>query len=163
MKSKVLYAILGCLFMYLSAFSQDPNPPKTDDEIVTIPDIEAEFPGGIRALIQYIDENLIHPVKVLSENAAGRTAIRFVIKKDGSISNVSVVKGMPNCKECDEEAKKVIKNMPKWTPAYKFTQTKQVHILDDSSHVFTTPADHRSTEISIKADTSHKIPVRSPC
>lgn len=132
------YLFLGSLFIFLSAFTQQPNPPKTDDSIYELSEYDqlAEFPGGIKALIQFIDTNLIHPVQVLRDGVGGKVALRFVIEKDGSISNVSVLKGIPNCMECNEEAGKVIRNMPKWTPAYRFTRTNTTHILDDTLRVF---------------------------
>jgi protein TonB len=41
----------------------------------------------------------------------------MIIQKDGSISNVSVLRGAPDCPECDKEAVWVIKSMPNWVPA----------------------------------------------
>lgn len=177
MKNKILKTVFGCLFISVTAFAQEPylpkTTPKTEDSIYDSSeyDQEAEFPGGMRALIQYINENLIHPVKVLRENAAGRTAIRFIVEKDGSISTISVLKGISNCTECDVAAKKVIKDMPKWTPAYKFkrTTTKPVHVVDDTTNTIrvATPADRGSNDVRVKndevqrIDEVQKIPVRS--
>lgn len=75
---------------------------------------QAQFPGGIDKLLKYIQDNLVVPTE-LEENQ-GKCYIRFVIEKDGSVSNVVVVKGVQNCPACDREAIRVIKKMERWIP-----------------------------------------------
>ncbi len=99
-----------------------PPPPKPrikavpdTNEIVNFPHIEAEFPGGAEALMKYIDTNLVYPEVSREMHEQGRVYLSFIIEKDGSISNVQVVKGVS--KALDQEARRLVRNMPKWTPA----------------------------------------------
>lgn len=48
---------------------------------------------------------------------AGKTFLRFIVEKDGSLSQISIIKGVSGCPECDKEAIKVIEQTPKWIPA----------------------------------------------
>jgi TonB family protein len=83
----------------------------TDSQIYTISDQSAEFPGGFDGISKYVavnfDENIAAEI-------AGRIIVRFVVEKDGSISNVEVIKSLSN--ESSKEAIRVIKSMPKWKP-----------------------------------------------
>jgi protein TonB len=78
---------------------------------------EAMFPGGHGAMMEYLSSKIRYPEIALISNIQGRVTLRFVVGKDGSIENVTVAKGVPNCPECDKEAIRVVKAMPKWKPA----------------------------------------------
>lgn len=80
------------------------------------PDVDALFPGGISAMMNYLGKNIKYPEIAVRAGIEGKTFIRFVVEKDGSIGNVNIQNGVPNCPECDKEAIRVIKMMPKWTP-----------------------------------------------
>ncbi|RYZ47000.1 MAG: energy transducer TonB [Sphingobacteriales bacterium] len=73
-----------------------------------------EFPGGQPAIEQYIKANLKYPEQAKKDNIQGRVGVRFVINKDGSVGEAKVMKGIGG--GCDEEALRLIKNMPKWNP-----------------------------------------------
>ena len=73
-----------------------------------------EFPGGEKALLDYISENIVYPQSAKDKNISGRVFVSFVIKKDGSVSDVKVMRGIDE--ECDAEAIRVVKSMPKWKP-----------------------------------------------
>ena len=91
---------------------------KPEDVIVgTMIGTEAEFPGGQAALANYLKENLTYPADALANSIGGRVYLQFQIQEDGSISKVKVKRGIPDCRECDDEAVRVIKSMPKWKPA----------------------------------------------
>ncbi len=75
---------------------------------------EAEFPGGIPALLDYLRTNIRYPEEAHKANEQGRVIIEFVINKDGSISDVTVLKGVSE--SLDKEAMRVVSNMPKWAP-----------------------------------------------
>ena len=72
------------------------------------------FPGGPTAMMKFISENLVYPVVAQEAGKQGRVTVKFVVDKDGSISNVEVVRGV--FPACDAEAIRVIKKMPKWNP-----------------------------------------------
>lgn len=87
------------------------------EEIPTIVDEYASFPGGQGALKKYLAENLNYPQTAIEEELQGKCFISFIVDTEGNISNVQVTRGVPDCKECDKEAVRVVKNMPKWAPA----------------------------------------------
>lgn len=78
---------------------------------------EAMFPGGYTAMAKYIGNNIKYPELALIGGIEGKVTLRFVVGKDGSIENVTVARGVPGCPECDKEAIRVVKGMPKWEPA----------------------------------------------
>ena len=73
-----------------------------------------EFPGGQEALKEYLLKETKYPDAARNARAQGVVAIQFVVEKDGSISNVTVLS--PVFPALDEEAKRVVKEMPKWKP-----------------------------------------------
>lgn len=73
-----------------------------------------EFPGGEGKLLQFIAENIHLPKCVTSATVKGRSIIEFVVEKDGTVSDFKVVRSLH--KDCDEEAVRVLKTMPKWKP-----------------------------------------------
>jgi protein TonB len=62
----------------------------------------------------YVSENLKYPVKASRMDIQGRVFVQFVVEKDGSLTDIQVVKGIGA--GCDEEAVRVIKNAPRWEP-----------------------------------------------
>ena len=73
-----------------------------------------EFPDGIEGLMDYVAQNVKYPESAKENNLQGRVIVKFVIEKDGSVSNVEVGRGWGN--ELDDEAVRVAKAMPKWKP-----------------------------------------------
>ncbi|MCZ4244198.1 energy transducer TonB [Pedobacter punctiformis] len=73
-----------------------------------------EFAGGMNAWAKYIQRNLRYPSQAQEDGIQGKVFISFVVEKDGSITDVKVVKGIGY--GCDEEAAKVIKKSPLWKP-----------------------------------------------
>lgn len=72
------------------------------------------FPGGEKALMQYIKDNTYYPEEMCEGAAQGRVMVGFIINEDGSISDVKVLRSLTP--ECDEVAVKIVKGMPKWNP-----------------------------------------------
>ena len=73
-----------------------------------------QYPGGEIALMKYVADNIKYPEEAKDKNISGRVYVGFVIEKDGGIGDVKVVRSIGG--GCDEEAVRVIKAMPKWTP-----------------------------------------------
>lgn len=88
----------------------DPNAVLTIGGVDEYP----EFTGGAKAWSKYMERNLRYPSRAQEEGAAGKVFVSFVVEKDGSITDVSVIKGIGF--GCDEEAIKVIKKSPLWKP-----------------------------------------------
>lgn len=87
--------------------------PKEDKPFTTVEQMPS-FPGGQEEMLRFIANNLKYPVPAQEAGIQGRVTIRFVVTKDGNISDVTVVRGID--KLCDNEAVRVVKSMPKWNP-----------------------------------------------
>jgi protein TonB len=85
---------------------------KTEDWV----DEEAEYPGGIKEMIAFIQKNLDYPEYAAQINIQGKCYLKFIVGSDGKIEEVNVIRGIPGCPECDKEASRVIRTMPKWKP-----------------------------------------------
>ena len=86
-------------------------------EIFTIVEEQAEFPGGISEMGKYIQKNLQYPSMAREAGISGKCFLKFVVNENGDISNVEILKGVPGCNDCDKEAIRVVKSMPKWKAA----------------------------------------------
>lgn len=90
---------------------------KINNEIVyDLVDEPAEFPGGMYACKNFILTNLVYPSKAKEKGIEGKCYLKFIITESGEVSNVKVIKGVQDCPECDQEAIRLIKSMPKWEP-----------------------------------------------
>ena len=92
----------------------DPVPVIVPDKVEDYPDVEAEFPGGYEEWKKYLLSELKYPEISLEMGNQGIVYITFVIEIDGSVSDVKVLKGVSF--DIDREAKRVIRNSPKWIP-----------------------------------------------
>lgn len=72
------------------------------------------YPGGMGELFGFLAGNIKYPEDAIAQGQEGRVMVSFVIKADGSISDVKVASGV--CESLDREAVRVVKTMPKWTP-----------------------------------------------
>ena len=76
--------------------------------------IEPSYPGGIQAMSEFIQENLIYPKEAQEKKIEGSVIVCFIIEKDGSVTQFKIYSGIGS--GCDEEAIRIIKMMPKWNP-----------------------------------------------
>ena len=84
------------------------------DEIFTIVEHQPEPIGGYSAFYEYVGKNLKYPTIALRHNIEGRVYVQFVVEKDGSLTDILIVKGIGG--GCDEEAQRIVGNAPKWKP-----------------------------------------------
>ena len=84
------------------------------DFVCVLVEVQPEFPGGMDGLMKYLAKNLRYPAKAKANKVQGRVVLKFIVDKQGCISDVKVVKSLDP--ECDAEAIRLIKNMPKWIP-----------------------------------------------
>lgn len=111
---------------YVSTFNHDstsfayeleqPKPASAEEECFDKDYFEEmpEFPGGIDKMLQFIAENVRVPKCVTYASVEGRSIIEMVVEKDGTLSDFKVVRSLH--KDCDAEAIRVLKLMPKWKP-----------------------------------------------
>lgn len=88
--------------------------------VVEMPD----FPGGQSALMEYLAKNIKYPATAHENGKQGRVIVSFVVKKDGSISDTKVVRGVDPY--LDKEAERVITAMPNWKPGKQRGQAVNV-------------------------------------
>ena len=95
--------------------SPERDPITDNEEIFTTVEQMPEFPGGDAALYGYLAKNLIYPNIARENGIQGRVIASFIVEKDGSISNIQIVRGIGG--GCQEEVLRLISTMPKWKPA----------------------------------------------
>ena len=94
---------------------KEPEPePVKEEEIFVAVEQQPEFPGGTAALMKWLGNNVRYPQMALENGISGRVIVKFVVEKDGSVSGVTLVRGVD--KDLDREAIRVVKSMPKWQP-----------------------------------------------
>lgn len=90
------------------------EPEESVDEIFVVVETTATPQGGLTAFYQYVSENLHYPAPARRMNVEGKVFVEFVVNRDGSLSDIVVVKGIGA--GCNEEAMRVIQNSPPWNP-----------------------------------------------
>ena len=73
-----------------------------------------EFPGGLTALMNYLRAKIHYPAAAQSAGIEGRVIVSFIVELNGSVSNVEIVRGVDS--NLDQEALRVVRQMPKWKP-----------------------------------------------
>ncbi len=106
-----------------------PPPPKPKQEEVTeeifvVVEKQPEFPGGNTAMMKFLSDNIKYPIIAQENGIQGRVITNFVVERDGSITDVQVVRGVDP--SLDKEAVRVIQSMPKWTPGKQRGSTVRV-------------------------------------
>ncbi len=126
---KILFTALLAL---VCSFGYGQDKPETQDEIFWIVEQMPEFPGGDEAMFKYLSDNLSYPKQAREAGIQGKVMVGFVVEADGSITEVKTIRFFPITdskekskpvtltmvlqKELEDEAIRVIKAMPKWTP-----------------------------------------------
>ena len=106
-----------------AGFSQVPTTLAKDSLVYDIvDDVEPEFPGGYDKLYEYISKEIQYPEFEKSMPAQlyqgkNKLIVKFIVEKDGSVSQVQIDKSSYPCPLCEKEAIRVIQQMPKWKPA----------------------------------------------
>jgi len=85
-----------------------------EQQIFMVVESMPAFPGGETELHRYLAENIKYPQMAKESGIQGRVFVTFVVERDGKVTDVKVLRGIGG--GCDEEAIRVVKNMPKWTP-----------------------------------------------
>ena len=100
------------------------KPKEEENKVFDVVEQMPSFPGGQGALMNYLNSNIKYPVIAEENGIQGRVVVQFVVGKDGSISNVHVVKSVDP--SLDKEAVRVVKNMPRWIPGKQNGQSVTV-------------------------------------
>ena len=106
----------------------DPSgEPSTEDslEVFNVVEQMPSFMGNEDAFYAFVSKNIIYPLKAKENNIEGRVIVRFIIEKDGNISNIEILRKLGF--GCDEEVIRLIKSMPKWFPGKQNGKPVRVH------------------------------------
>lgn len=95
-------------------FEQTENAGDKEEEIRFTAEIMPEFPGGERALLNYLARNVKYPLIAQENGIEGRVFVSFVVDEEGNVFDVSIVRGVDT--SLDNEALRVVRGMPKWSP-----------------------------------------------
>jgi periplasmic protein TonB len=115
-RNRLLLVVYFCFITFVSFGNKDnsdtlKNPKDHPNDIIFIVvDKRPEYIGGQKEMYKFLSENINEAVATKK----GMVNLRFVIEKNGSIGDVEILRSL--CPKCDEEAKRVIKLMPKWKP-----------------------------------------------
>lgn len=91
-----------------------PTVEKETEEIFVVVEVQPEYKGGYAAMMKFLNDNIRYPVIAQENGIQGRVTCNFVVEKDGSITDVQVVRGVDP--SLDREAVRVIQQMPRWSP-----------------------------------------------
>ena len=113
MKKMILISMMAVLCL-MTANAQKTVVSQSNQNVFDQVEEMPEFPGGMPALIEFLQTNIKYPKDAIKQDVGGRVMVMFVVETDGSISNVRVArKVFPSL---DKEAVRVVKAMPKWKP-----------------------------------------------
>lgn len=110
MGNKQLFYLLFCLFLNLNCLTQ-----KDNSKVFTIVEQNPEYPEGQAAFYKYLAKNIKYPTSLRDNGIDCASTVKFIVEKDGSISNVEVIRGCKN-KAYNKHLCRLIKNMPRWSP-----------------------------------------------
>lgn len=101
-----------------------PIEPISNNEVFLNVQEMPEFIGGIEKMHEYLSKNIVYPQIAKDNGIKGKVHVKFVVEKDGSISNVTLLNDIGG--GCGEEALRVINSMPKWRPGKQNSTTVRV-------------------------------------
>ena len=113
MKKLILMSMMAILSL-MTANAQKTVVSQSKQNVYDVVEQMPEFPGGMPAMIEFLQTNLKYPSDAKKQNVGGRVLVMFVVETDGTISNVRVAKNV--FPSLDAEAVRVVKAMPKWNP-----------------------------------------------
>jgi len=96
------------------AIVQEEEAEVQEQEIFRVVENAPAFPGGDLARSRFLQENIKYPVMAKESGIQGTVYVTFVVERDGSVTDVKILRGIGG--GCDEEAVRVIRNMPRWEP-----------------------------------------------
>jgi TonB family protein len=87
---------------------------KNYDDVFTVVEKMPEYPGGYEKMFEYLGRTIRYPGQARELGAKGKVYVQFIVEKDGSISELDVIRGIGE--GCDEVALQAVENMPTWSP-----------------------------------------------
>lgn len=90
------------------------SAPQQEEKVYEVVDEQPSFRGGEKARMRYLVEAINYPDEAVDNGIEGVVFVQFVVEKDGSVSNVKLLRGVHDL--LDEEALRVVSGMPSWNP-----------------------------------------------
>lgn len=91
-----------------------PADSTAKEEVFMVAEQMPEFPGGMKELLKFLQDNLKYPENAMKNNVQGRVIVQFVVEKDGTLTEFKVARSVDP--DLDAEALRVLQTMPKWKP-----------------------------------------------
>ena len=91
-----------------------PADSTAKEEVFMVAEQMPEFPGGMKEMLKFLQENVKYPENAMKNNVQGRVIVQFVIEKDGTPTEFKVLRSVDP--DLDAEALRVLQTMPKWKP-----------------------------------------------
>lgn len=121
---KLFLIVFFMAFVSVNAYSQS---KEQDDAVYSIVSEQPSFPGGMQEMMKFISDNRKYPAEAKAKDIHGKVIVAFVVEHDGSLSDVKIRRGIGY--GCDEEAIRLIKSMPKWTPGKQNGKAVRVSMM----------------------------------
>jgi periplasmic protein TonB len=118
------YCKIIVLFALIGIFAC--KTTKTDEPVFEVVEVPPQYPGGDEARQKFIVQNLVYPPLAVENNKQGTVYIKFIVEKDGSVSNPEAVKSFDE--DCAKEAIRVVKLM-KWKPGEQRGKKVRVRMI----------------------------------
>lgn len=118
------------------------------EEVFTTVEENPSFEGGVKKMYEFIGRNLRYPEPAKRANVQGKVFVKFIVRKDGTVSDLQVLKGVGF--GCDEETVRVLGSMPKWNPGKQNGKPVSVYFTMPISFVL--EENKTATINSIKGD-----------
>ena len=116
MSNKIILVISIILAFTTGVMAQNNHSKKkSNKEVVSRAAVKPSFPGGNKALFDYIDKNLEYPKKAKKTDIKGRVDVSFIVEKDGRLTHIQIERSLS--RSHNRKAKRLIRKMPKWKPA----------------------------------------------
>lgn len=121
--ASILFIVLSCIYsinlasqVYYKILGDYEVEVGLDDHIpYQLIDVKPTFmEGGREKFLQWVSSKMIYPLKAAKQGISGRVTIQFIIERDGSVTNVKVLRGPDML--LNQEAARIVRNSPKWTP-----------------------------------------------
>lgn len=124
---KINHALYVAVKKDAANFNYLAEKSKMDGDIFTVVEAQPEFEGGIGAFRSYIMNEIRYPLQARQAGVEGVVDVQFVVEKDGSLSEVTAIKGIGG--GCDEEAVRVLQNSPRFKPATQNGKAVRVRMV----------------------------------
>lgn len=97
---------------YVGVYSDGDGGEETDEPFIIVEEMPSFMGGDLNTFRQWVQSRTVYPLEAVENNISGKVMVTFIVEKDGSVSNVSIVKSVHTL--LDNEAIRVVTSSPKW-------------------------------------------------